>query len=137
MIRYLASIDRRKMILWFAFLWYVAIVTCYASADPALWARAGGIAVIVGTILTLNAVPRTGRVRDLGFWPVFRFFLIPFCVSSFSTLTTNRAFFLIFPPNLNQTILAVAVIIVFIAGVLVARRLRRPPITARTVNREM
>lgn len=33
---------------------------------------------------------------------VFRLFLIPFCVSSYSALIKGKGFILLFPPNLNN-----------------------------------
>lgn len=53
----------------------------YAGPDPESWLRSLGIAAIVGTILTINATPHGGRISDLGFWAIFRFFLIPFSPS--------------------------------------------------------
>ncbi len=125
-IRYLAAFDLRRFILWSAFLWYAMIATRYSVSDPAVWLRSLGIGVLVGAILTLNAVPGNGRIRDVGVWPTFRFFVIPFCVSSFSALTKGRAFFLIFPLNAKENVAAAGVIFLFGSGVYAARQLQRP-----------
>lgn len=120
-VRYLATLDRRRFILWTAFLWYATIAIRLGDGDHAEWLRSMGIAVIVGSILTLNAVPAQGRWRDVEFWPAFRFFLIPFCVSSFSALAKGRDFFLIFPLDATDNLAAVGVIVLFAGGAAVAR----------------
>lgn len=121
--RYLAALDLRRSLLWCAFLWYLVMAMYYAGHDPALWLHSVGIAAIVGVVLTLNAMPPGVRVRALGFWPVFRFFLIPFCVASFSAFAKGRAFFLIFPLNPQQDIVACSVLAVFGGLVMIARQL--------------
>lgn len=123
LIGYLATLDRRKIILWCAFLWYVTMVVNYADRDRSWWRHALGIAVIVGVILALNAAPPHGRIRDLGFWPLLRFFLIPFCVASFSAFTKGHEFFLIFPMNPAENLTAGGILALFCIGVWVARKL--------------
>ncbi len=125
-IRYLAALNLRRFILWSAFLWYVMMASRYGVSDLAVWLRSLGIGLLVGAILTLNAVPPSGRIRDVGLWPTFRFFVIPFCVSSFSALTKGRAFFLIFPLNAKENVAAAGVIFIFGCGVYGARQLQRP-----------
>jgi hypothetical protein len=49
-------------------------------------------------------------------WTVFRLFLFPFCVSSYSTLVKGKGFILVFPtqlPPLLAGIAACAVVIAF------------------------
>lgn len=120
---YFVSLDRRRIMLWCAFLWYVMMAVRYADRDLSLWLHSLGIAAIVGVILALNAAPANGRIRDLGFWPVLRFFLIPFCVASFSAFAKGHAFFLIFPMNLAETLTSGAILALFCVGVWVARKL--------------
>ena len=129
LMRYLATLDRRRFILWSAFLWYAAITIRHGEGDHATWLRSVGIAAIVGSILTLNAAPAGRRWRDLGFWPAFRFFLIPFCVSSFSSLAKGREFFLIFPLNATDNLAAAGAIALFAGIVAVTRAIspRRAP----------
>ncbi|MBI5771208.1 MAG: hypothetical protein HZA93_25770 [Verrucomicrobia bacterium] len=120
LLRYLSTLDHRRIVLWGAGIWYAALAVRYAERDAALWLRALGIAAIVGSMLVLNAVPTGGRIRDVGFWPAFRFFLVPFCVSSFAAFTKGHPFLLIFPTDLaaNTTplgALAVFGLIVWIA----------------------
>jgi len=94
----------------------------YAGTKPESWLRALGIAAIVGTILTVNATPHGGRISDLGFWAIFRFFLIPFCVASFSAFSKDHAFFLIFPINLKDTATTIGLIALFCAVVWLAKK---------------
>jgi hypothetical protein len=58
LIRYFATLDFRRFILWSAFLWYATIAIRSGDGDLAAWGRSFGIAVIVGSILTLNADSR-------------------------------------------------------------------------------
>lgn len=120
---YFAALDRRRIILWCSFLWYVTMAVRYADRDLSLWLHSLGIAAIVGVILALNAAPAHGRMRDLGFWPLLRFFLIPFCVASFSAFAKGHAFFLIFPMNLAENITSGTILALFCLGGWVARKL--------------
>lgn len=121
-VGYLASLDARRTVLWSAFLWYLAMAFRYGEFEPSVWQHSVGIAVVVGVILTLNAAPPRGRVRDLGLWAVLRFFLIPFCVASFSAFARGHAFVLIFPAKLAENIVAGSLIAVFCVLVWLAKR---------------
>lgn len=116
-LRYLSALDHRRIVLWCAVIWYAAVAVRYAERDAVPWLRSLGIAAIVGIILALNATPRGGQIRGLGFWPIFRFFLIPFCVASFSAFTKGHAFFLIFPANVSGNATPVGAIALFCAFV--------------------
>ncbi|MBI4624655.1 MAG: hypothetical protein HY736_15730 [Verrucomicrobia bacterium] len=131
LVRYLANLDRRRFTLWSAFLWYAAIAIRHADGDYAAWLRSLGIAAIVGSILMLNATPPNGRWRNLEFWPAFRLFLIPFCVSSFASLAKGRDFFLIFPLNATDNLVAAGVIALFASAVAVARALSPGSVSRR------
>lgn len=121
---YLRALDRRRLVLWLAFLWFVTMAFRYADGDVSVWLRSCGIAAIVGSILTLNALPPAGRLRDLGVWPVLRFFLIPVCVASFSSFAKGHPFFLIFPLNLWENAIGAAVLLGFGGVVWWAKRSR-------------
>lgn len=96
MLRYLATLPRAKVILWCYLAWYLAIAVRYFDPSPALWISSVGIAVMIGYALTLAA--RSGD-RALDPWVVFRLYLFPFCVSSYSALIKGKGFFLLFPPR--------------------------------------
>ena len=59
-----------------------------------VWLTALGMSALIGFAL-LCATRAPGRPLDR--WTVFRLFLFPFCVSSYSTLIKGKGFFLIFP----------------------------------------
>jgi len=107
MLRYLAGLDTRRLVLWCAFLWYVVIAARHGDLPAQRWMSAAAIALIVGSILTVNAIPATGRMRSLERWTVFRFFVIPFCVSSLSAIAARNDFALIFPQELWDNVVAV------------------------------
>lgn len=81
--------------LWAALIWYLAVMKRLPLAPVAAWARAVGLAVIVGGLLLANAIPAGGYWRNLPRAAVGRFFLIPFCVASFSAQTHGRAFWFV------------------------------------------
>lgn len=123
-VGYLASMDARRTVLWSALLWYLAMAIRYGERGLSVWQHSLGIAMIVGMMLALNAVPSGKRVRDLGFWPLLRFFLIPFCVASFSAFARGHAFVLIFPINLAENIAGGGLIGLFCALVWLAKRVQ-------------
>lgn len=121
MVRYLARVPAKRVVLWIALLWHGVVAFRHGDAGLAAWTTALGMAVIVGTLLTINAIPAGGTLRSLAPWAVFRFFLIPFCVSSFSALVKGKGFWLIFPARLEDNLLPVGVCAAFCGLVGVAR----------------
>ncbi|MBI1921009.1 MAG: hypothetical protein HYS23_08005 [Geobacter sp.] len=53
-----------------------------------------------------NGITSVGKADP---WQVFRLFLIPFCVSSFSSLVKDRGFVLIFSPKWGESGVALAI----------------------------
>jgi hypothetical protein len=96
MISYFARLNLSRLILWCYLAWYVAIVGWYFDPSPMLWISSLGISVVIGIALNL-ATHQPEQSRDR--WVVFRLFLIPFCVSSYSALIKGRGFVLVFPPD--------------------------------------
>ena len=94
MIRYIARVELPQLILWCYLAWYVAIILQYFDATPALWISSLGIAGIIGFALTL-ATRQKGKRADG--WVIFRLYLFPFCVSSYSALIKGKGFILLFP----------------------------------------
>ncbi|MGC3989693.1 MAG: hypothetical protein QM796_08455 [Chthoniobacteraceae bacterium] len=103
MIRYFASLGRSRQILWCYLVWYVTMVTLYFDPSPMLWLTSLGISAIIGFALLLSTTTPTHRP---GGWTVFRLFLMPFCVSSYSALVKGKGFILLFPPHAAQLGLA-------------------------------
>lgn len=126
LVDYLAGLTAGRLVLWCALVWYLVIGGRYLEPDGRLWATAVGIAVLVGTILTINAASGATGPRSLERWTVFRFYLIPFCVSSFSALVKGRDFLLVFPLNAVDNLLAGGACLVCCLLAWWARRWRRP-----------
>jgi hypothetical protein len=121
-IGYLRALPAPKVLLWCYFVWYVVVVGRYFDPAPALWATSVGLSAIIGTGLYISTAYR-GRARaTLGFWPVFRFYLMPFCVSSFAALIKDRNFVLIFHPNLHDNLVAFGSCALFVVVVLACKR---------------
>lgn len=124
MIQYLASLPAAKQILWGYFLWYVVFACLYFDPDPKLWLTSLGLSLIVGYALYTNAKATSRGNNQLEPWQAFRFFLTPFCVSSFSALVKGRDFMLVFSPHLQDNLIALGVIAVAYLFVLMAKGLK-------------
>lgn len=120
---YLRELSTTKTLLWCYLIWYVLVAIRYFDPNPTLWANSLGISAIMGTALYLSTAYAGPVRRELGFWPVFRFYLMPFCVSSFSALIKGRDFVLVFDPELVHDISALGVCATFCAIVALAKRL--------------
>ncbi|HEX9936854.1 MAG TPA: hypothetical protein VGB15_07015 [Longimicrobium sp.] len=93
----------------------------YFDPSPAIWLNAVGISGVIGVALWLSVRrPEGGRVDR---WQVFRLFLTPFCVSSFSSLIKGRGFILIFPPSAAEVAVASAACLAFVAVVVLLKKL--------------
>jgi hypothetical protein len=122
-VSYLRELSATKTLLWCYLIWYVLVAVRYFDPNPTLWANSLGISAIMGTALYLSTAYAGPVRRELGFWPVFRFYLMPFCVSSFSALIKGRGFVLVFDPELAHDISALGVCATFCATVALAKRL--------------
>ena len=96
MIGYFANLRKPKLVLWCYLAWYVAMVSLYFDPSLRLWLSSLGIAGIIGFALNL-ATMQTGMKPDR--WVVFRLYIFPFCVSSYSALIKDKGFVLLFPCN--------------------------------------
>jgi hypothetical protein len=121
-IAYLRGLSAPKTLLWCYLGWYAFAVAKYFEPSPALWASSVGLSAIIGTGLYVSTVHAAPERRALGFWPVFRFYLMPFCVSSFSALIRGKGFILIFHPNLEDNVAALALCAGFCAVVFAVKR---------------
>lgn len=111
MLRYLATLPAARIILWCYLLWYLCIVVLYWDPSPVLWVTSLGMSGIIGFALLLST---TGNGRRPDRWTVFRLFLMPFCVSSYSALIKGKGFLLIFPPDLVENTLPLGIIAAFL-----------------------
>ncbi len=121
MIRYFAQLGPAKLILWCYLAWYVAIVPQYFDSSRILWISSVGIAFMIG--LALNLATRQANHRP-DRWVVFRLFLIPFCVSSYSALIKGKGFILLFPPEPRAFLLGLGACLAVVAFHLLCRALR-------------
>jgi hypothetical protein len=113
--RYLANLSTGRLILWCYFIWYVVVLVRYFDASARLWLTSLGLSLIIGFALFISTA-RTGANRlKLERWQVFRLFLMPFCVSSFSALVKGKGFVLIFSPKPTE-ILAAAGLCALLCG---------------------
>jgi hypothetical protein len=107
LIKYLRNLSNGRLILWCYFIWYCVVLARYFDPNPRLWLTSLGLSLIIGFALYLSTAA-AGKDLRLGFWPTFRLFLMPFCVSSFAALVKDKGFFLIFSPKPMETLFAAA-----------------------------
>ena len=117
LIRYLTNLSTGRLILWCYFIWYCVVLVRYFDPRPDLWLTSLGLSGIIGFALHLSTT--AGSTVKLGFWPTFRLFLMPFCVSSFAALVKGRGFVLIFSPKLTE-ILAAAGLCAVLCGIVLS-----------------
>ena len=121
LLRYLRSLSNARLILWCYFIWYCVVLARYFDPNPRLWLTSFGLSLIIGFALYLSTT--SGKQKAyLGFWPTFRLFLMPFCVSSFAALVKDKHFILIFSPQPGAVLLAVALCLSLCAFVMIVRR---------------
>jgi hypothetical protein len=127
LIRYLASLSTGRLILWCYFIWYCVVLVRYFDPRPRLWLTSLGLSGIIGVALYISTAA-AGRDRvKLGFWPTFRLFLMPFCVSSFAALVKGKDFVLIFSPKPAEILIAVGLCALLCGAVAILKRVRRIP----------
>ncbi len=114
MTRYITELQPAMLVLWCYLVWYVAIVIQYFDRSINLWLSSMGISALIGFALNL-AASQKGRVPDR--WVIFRLYLFPFCVSSYSALIKGKGFFLLFPTEPKPLLAGVASCFVFLGFV--------------------
>ena len=118
LLRYFAALRLPKLVLWCYLLWWFHAVAHHFDPSPAVWATSVGLSGIIGLALVLSV----GESK-LGGWPLFRLFLMPFCVSSFAALVKGQGFWLVFPPTWQENLSAFGVLVVFLGAVRLLKRL--------------
>jgi hypothetical protein len=122
MLSYLRNLNASRVVLWSYLIWYLVVLARHFSPSLSLWANALGISAIMGTAYFLSAACAGSRATRLDRWQVFRMYLMPFCVSSFSALIKDGGFLLVFHPALRDNLLALGLIASFCALVFVVKR---------------
>jgi len=124
LIRYLANLSTGRLILWCYLIWYGVVLARYFDPNPRLWLTSLGLSGIIGIALFISTTAGTNPVK-LQFWPAFRLFLMPFCVSSFAALVKGHGFVLIFSPKPAEVLIALALCLVLCGMVALAKRRSR------------
>lgn len=122
LLQYFYKIKLDKAILWCYLIWYVVVVWFHFDSSPKIWINAIGISVVIGTGLLLSV--SSGEMRDRDRWQTFRLYLMPFCVSSFSTLIKDQGFIVVISPNIQETLVALFCCAVFLSIVFVIKSTR-------------
>jgi hypothetical protein len=112
MLAYFASLSRGRAVLWCYLLWYLTTLYFHFDPSPRLWLNSAGISVVIGIALQLSVARTSGPPPDK--WQTFRLFLMPFCVSSFSSLIKGTGYWLIIPPRLVEVGTAVGICLLFL-----------------------
>ena len=122
LLGYFASLGVGRIILWCYLIWYLVTVANHFDASPALWLSSIGVSAIVGVALLLSVDNGGSLNRDS--WQTFRLFLMPFCVSSFSSLIKNQGYILIIPPRTSEQLEILGLCAAFVLAVVALKRLR-------------
>lgn len=120
---YFVNLKAGKTILWCYLIWYLVTLYHYFDASPAIWLNSIGISLVIGFALLLSV--NTPDLKSSDRWQTFRLFLMPFCVSSFSSLIKGRGFVLIAPPITSELILSVSSCLIFALFVYVLKYINR------------
>lgn len=121
LVRYMGGLTTPRLVLWCYLLWYVVVAAAHFDSSPRLWITSFGLSVIIGVALILNArigLPAGSRVDR---WQAFRFFMMPFCVSSFSALVKGQGFLLVFSPRGTEVAACLGVCLAFLGAARLCR----------------
>ncbi|MES2659876.1 MAG: hypothetical protein V4689_14750 [Verrucomicrobiota bacterium] len=111
MLRYFAALSTSRLVLWCYLIWYGCMISLYFDPSPMLWISSIGMSGIIGLALFLS-VSGNGTRQDG--WTIFRLFLMPFCVSSYSALIKGKGFIVIFPPGWRENLAGLGCVVVFL-----------------------
>lgn len=121
LLRYLARLTTGRLILWCYLIWYLVVLVRYFDPSPRLWLTSLGLGGVIGVALVISASTGSKGTTKLERWQIFRLFLMPLCVSSFSALVKGRGFILIFSPKLSENLLAAGLCAAFCGVVAVLK----------------
>lgn len=125
LFRYVTGLSLGKVVLWCYLIWYLVVLVFYFDPSPRLWLNSLGISAVIGVALVLSVSgPELPRPEK---WQVVRLFLMPLCVSSFSSLIKGQGFVLIFPPRLAELGTCLAACLCFVVVVALAKRAKVNP----------
>lgn len=125
LVRYLQNLSTGRTILWCYFIWWTCSVVNHFDPTPRLWLTSLGLSAIIGMALLISTQSQaTGRWVWPDRWVVFRLFLMPFCVSSFSALVKNAGYILVFPATLWENAVGAGLVALFLTLVTTVKRLQ-------------
>lgn len=126
-IAYFAHITAAKLILWCYLIWYLITVSHYFDPSPSIWLNSLGISLVIGFALLLSVSDTNVKlhIKSQPRWQTARLFIMPFGVSSFSSLIKGQGFTLIAPPRISELLLSVGICLVFVCLVLVIKMIDR------------
>lgn len=110
-LAYFRDISRGKTILWCYLIWYLVTVFYRFDPTPAIWLNSAGISAVIGFALMLSV---GGSAQKADRWQTFRLFMMPFGVSSFSSLIKGHGYILIFPSQVNELFWSVTACALFL-----------------------
>ena len=134
LIGYLARLSRGRTILWCYAIWYCVHVVAHFDSRPRLWLTSIGLSAIIGTALLISTGHSSRGKTQLDRWQIFRLYLMPFCVSSFSALVKDAHYILIFSSNPKENLVGGGLIIAFLLLVLAVKKLNFKPQTIPAQN---
>ena len=117
LLRYLSRLSTGRIVLWCYAIWYVVNVSNHFDPHPQLWLTSLGLCFIIGTALLISTRSSSTGTTSLDRWQIFRLYLMPWCVSSFSALVKGTGFVLVFPPTLKENLEGIGLIVAFVCGV--------------------
>jgi hypothetical protein len=123
--RYLANLSKGRLILWCYLIWYLVVFVRYFDPSPRLWLTSLGLSLIIGFALYVSTAAAGTQPVKLDPWQVFRLFLMPFCVSSFSALVKGRGFILVFSPKPAEILASVGLCALLCVAVFWLKRRNR------------
>ena len=75
LVRYVATLNKGRLILWCYFIWYMVVLVRYFDPNPRLWLTSLGLALIIGVALYISTTSAGGAKVRLESWQTFRLFL--------------------------------------------------------------
>jgi hypothetical protein len=122
--RYLSNLSNGKIVLWCYLIWYINTVAHHFDSSRSIWLNSIGVSALIGIALILSVGGFKVATQDR--WQTLRLFVMPFCVSSFSSLIKGQGFFLVLPPSASELMTAIALCMAFIATVIGLKRWHQP-----------
>lgn len=122
LIQYFQEIKLDKAILWCYLIWYLVIVYFYFSPSLKLWINSIGISAVIGTGLLLSVSSANREKKDD--WQTLRLYLMPFCVSSFSSLIKDQGFIVFISPKIQENFVSLLGCILFLSMVLMLKLIK-------------